>query len=303
MKQMEQRKRLTVTHHIILGLLLGLLVMPPRPVQAQWTVYDPAQFTLQLEKKIEEAARWLETIDKYRKDIEHYAQMYEKAVQQLTTLKGMLNIVDEQLAKQKDLIFFVNDVGRIVRGAFTLHRQLENMVLLRIRALKNIDDRIRNGILDLDQDKRDFETYLRYTIGRSARDTLAQRVRLAQIDTQLAFWMDEKQKLEQQIAKYNELYLEAAARLKAELNKTSDQQNVQSLSALVAHYEQMIADLTRQHAELTALINERVNHYGVRIQDMENFARQVVSTNEAWRSLMVTRDNLAATLDDLVSGR
>ncbi len=304
MKQMEQRKRLTVTHHIILGLLLGLLVMPPRPVQAQWTVYDPAQFTLQLEKKIEEAARWLETVDKYRRDIEQYVRMYEKAVEQLTTLRGMLNVVDEQLAKQKNLIFFVNDVGRIIRGSFTLYRELENMVLLRIRALKNIDDRLRNGILDLDQDKRDFETYLRYTIGRSARDTLSQRVRLAQRDTQLAFWMDEKQKLETQIATYNRLYKDAKAQYEDEMRKPPDQQNnIQHLAESIAHYETLIAELTRQHAELTEKINERVAQYGVRIQDMENFARQVVSTNEAWRSLMVTRDNLTATLDDLVAGR
>ena len=158
MKHGEQRNRLTGPHHIMLGLLLGLLIIPPQPVQAQWTVYDPAQFSLQLKKKIAEAARWIETVDKYRKDIEHYTKIFDKAVEQVTNLKGILGIVDEQLAKQKSLIFFVNDVGKLIRQSFALHEQLENMVLLRIRVLKNIDDRIRNGILDMDQDQRDFET-------------------------------------------------------------------------------------------------------------------------------------------------
>ena len=96
----------------------------------------------------------------------------------------------------------------------------------------------------MDQDKRDFETYLRYTIGRSARDTLSQRVRLAQRDTQLAFWMDEKQKLERQIATYNEAYKQAKEDYEEELRKPQDQQrNVQHLADTIAHYESLLADL------------------------------------------------------------
>ena len=184
-------ERSTFANQIVLGLVLGLLIIPPQPAQAQWTVYDPINNATQIERMIQDAARWLETVDKYRKDIEHYARMYEKAVEQLTTLKGVLKTVDEQLAKQKDLIRFVNDVGQIVRGSFQLYEQLERLVLYRIRALKNIDDRIRNGIFDEEADKRDFENYLRYTIGRSSRDSLARMTRLAQIDSQLAFWVDE----------------------------------------------------------------------------------------------------------------
>lgn len=296
-------KRRAVGRHVVLGLVLGLLVMPPPPARAQWTVFDPTNYALQIERMVQDAARWLETIDKYAKDIEHYAQMYEKAVEQLTTLKGVLKIVDEQLAKHKDLIYLVNDVGRLIRESFALRNQLESLVLLRIRALKRIDDRIRRGVLNLEQDKLDFETYLRHTIGRSARDTLSTRVRLAEMDNQLAFWLDEKQKLEAQIAKYNGMYEEAVEQLDAETRKPPDKQrDVQALGEAVNHYEELIADLTRQHAELTEKINERTARHGVRIQDMENFAHQVVSTNQAWDSLMETHDNLKATLDDLILG-
>ncbi len=281
-----------------------MLIMPPQTARAQWTVYDPANHATQVERMIQDAARWLETINKYAKDFEHYAEMFDKAVEQLTTLKGMLTIADEQLAKHKDLIFLVHDVGKIIRKSFALHEQLESLVLHRIAALKKIDDRIRNGILDIDQDKLDFETYLRHTIGRSAQDTLSKRIRLAQTDNQLAFWLDEKQKLESQIAKYNELYKEAIDKFEAETNKPLDQQrNVQALSEAVNHYEDLIIELTRQHAELTEKITDRTAQYGVRIQDMENFARRVVSVNAAWDSLMVTHDNLKATLDDLILGQ
>ncbi len=297
-------KRLTIVRHIALGLLLGLLVLPPRPAQAQWTVYDPINNATQIERMIQDAARWLETIDKYRQDIEYYAKMFDKAVEQLTTLKGVLKTVDEQLAKHKDLIYFVNDVGKIIRGSFKLYEQLESLVLHRIQALKKIDDRIRRGIFDLDQDKRDFETYLKYTIGRSARDTLSTRVRLAQMDTQLAFWLDEKQKLEKQIAEAHRLLKQAQERHEIETNKASpNQRNIQHLNDTIFFYTNLIAVLTTQHAELTAKITERINKHGVRIQDMENFARQVVATNDAWKSLTRARDQIAATLDRLVLGR
>ncbi|MGH9899745.1 MAG: hypothetical protein ACRD4L_12945 [Pyrinomonadaceae bacterium] len=121
-------RQLPLTYHIVLGLLLGLLVIPPQSAQAQWAVYDAANHQAQIQRMVQDTARWLETIDKYRKDLEHYTQMFDNAVQQLTTLRGTLNIVDEQLAKQKDLIFFVNDVGKLVRGSFNLYQQLEGLV-------------------------------------------------------------------------------------------------------------------------------------------------------------------------------
>ena len=61
---------------MLIGLILGMFIMPAPVAQAQWTVYDPAQYTLQWEKRIEEANRWIQTIS-------HYARIYENAVQQL----------------------------------------------------------------------------------------------------------------------------------------------------------------------------------------------------------------------------
>src|SRR2546422_851243 len=140
----------TRTQSIVLGLMLGTLVNAPLPVYAQFTVFDPSQYALQVEKKIEEAQRWVETI-------QHYAQMYEKAVQQLTTLQGVLTRAESMVLQNRNLVAIVADVGRSVRGVFLLKRQLTALVTYRIRALQNIADRLRDGIFDLDADKVDLE--------------------------------------------------------------------------------------------------------------------------------------------------
>jgi len=71
-----------LSRYAVVGLLLGLLIVPAPPVQAQFTVWDPTNYALQLAKKIEEANRWLETI-------RHYATMVDKTVQQLTSMQGV----------------------------------------------------------------------------------------------------------------------------------------------------------------------------------------------------------------------
>ena len=93
---------------ILASIIIGFEV---KPVQAQWTVFDPSQYALQLAKKIEEAARWVETIN-------HYVQMYEKAVQQyqkmvesVTNLRGILDKVDEQIMRHKQLITTYAQLG------------------------------------------------------------------------------------------------------------------------------------------------------------------------------------------------
>src|SRR5215207_6756675 len=126
--------------------------------------------------------------------------MYDKAVQQWTTMRGILRTVDETLAKHKEIALLTMDVGEIIRGSFRLKRELEAMVRYRIRALKSIDDRLTRGIFDPDADLRDFEEYLQYSVGRSSRQTVRQMVRTASKDQQLATWMDEKAKLEKDLA-------------------------------------------------------------------------------------------------------
>jgi len=167
----------TLAHQLLIGLLLGALLMPIT-AQAQWTVYDPAQYTLQIKKKIDEATRWLETV-------RHYAEIYEKAAQQVTTLGGILKTTEDLVAKQRNMIATMSNIGQTVRGTYRLKNQLETLVVSRMRMLKTINDRLRNGIFDPEADLRDFEEYLRNSIGRTSQDTVANMERLARMDNRV----------------------------------------------------------------------------------------------------------------------
>src|SRR5262249_36596705 len=125
-------KRKSLHYHFALALLVGALILPPSVAHAQWTVYDPAQYTLQVAKKVEEANRW----------IQHYTNL----VQQLTTLGGVLKAADDLVAKQKNAITTMSNIGRTVRASFQLKDQLEAIVTTRLDMIKRIDDRLRNGI-------------------------------------------------------------------------------------------------------------------------------------------------------------
>src|SRR5262249_14426843 len=146
-------------HQLTLGLFISILIMPVQPAQAQWTVFDPAQYKLQVAKKLEEAQR--------------YVQMFDKAVKQLTTLKGVLERAEDLVAKQRNAITTMSNIGRKVRASYQLKEQLQAIVTTRLTMLKSIDDRLRRGIFDPEADMRDLEGYLRASIGRSSQDTVA----------------------------------------------------------------------------------------------------------------------------------
>lgn len=296
-------RRSLFIRQMTIGMLLGLLLMPAQPVQAQWTVYDPANHATQIQRMIQDAARWLQTIDKYRQDIEHYSQMFDKAVEQVTKLRNILGIVDEQLAKQKSLIRVTSDVGQIIRGSIRLKKQLEAMVTYRIRALRQIDDRLRRGIFNPEADMRDFEEYLTYSIGRNSQDTVAKMERLAKADTQLGEWYVRKQKAEADLADANNTLTEAEAMLEAERAKPqSDQANIQHLNDVIVQTSKRISDLEQELAELKEKIAARVAQYGLYIEDLEKFGFQVIAVKDTWTSLNETHDQIAGTIDELISG-
>ncbi|MEZ5305569.1 MAG: hypothetical protein R2684_00340 [Pyrinomonadaceae bacterium] len=91
---------------MVLGVILSSIFIgiDVRPAQAQWTVFDPSQYTLQVAKRIEEAARWVETINHYIQTYEQAVRQYEKMVESVTNLRGILDKVDEQVMRHKQLI-------------------------------------------------------------------------------------------------------------------------------------------------------------------------------------------------------
>lgn len=296
-------KKPLLVRQLVTGIVLGLLVMPAQPVQAQWTVYDPANHQTQIQRMIQDATRWIETVDKYRKDIEHYTQIFDKAVEQVTKLRNILGIVDETLARQKALIRVTSDVGQVIRSTIRLKKQLEAMVTYRIRALKQIDDRLRRGIFNPEADMRDFEEYLTYSIGRNSQETVAKMERLAKADTQLGEWYVRQQQVQVEIATANRQLEEAEQQLAAEKAKPQpDQANVQSLNETILQTSERISDLERELTELKEKIAARVAQYGLYIEDLEKFGFQVIAVKDTWTSLYDTHDRIAQTIDELVSG-
>src|SRR5215475_15839757 len=278
-------RKKTVFYQFSIGLLIGALLMPPQPAQAQWTVYDPAQYTLQISKKIEEANRW----------IEHHT----KLVEQLTTLKGVWDKTDELLSKQKNAITTMSNIGRTVRGAYQLKNQVEAIVTTRLKWLKSIDDRLRNGIFDPDADMRDFDEYLRESIGRTSQDTIDNRERLARMDNQLEKWQLELKKARRARAEA-EAKKEAAEDLrKKELTKPEPERCAQCSAELnqeMATYDKLITQLKAEIADLECQIENRVKQYNIQMQERVRFGEQAQSMNEAWSRFNNSLDELQRAL-------
>ena len=283
-----------ISIHLTIGLLIGLFIIPASPTQAQWTVFDPTQYALQVQKKLEEANRWFETV-------KHYSTMVDKTIQQLSTMQGVLRTVDEQLARNVRLVRLISSVGQIVRGSYLLEHQLENMIRYRISMLKSIDERLRAGVFNPDADLNDLENYLKYTIGRSAQDTVAKLDKLAKNDSQLESWCTRRTEIQKKLAIAREIRDKAQMQLETEKNKADpDQANMAHLNDVILKQWSVIVELEKEHAELQDKIAERAAKYGLRLQDMENFAFSIITVNNAWASLQQTKDQIERTLNDLI---
>jgi hypothetical protein len=286
-------KTRNLSGHLAIGLIIGLLIIPP-PVQAQFTVFDPTQYALQVQKKLEEATRWVQTV-------QHYATMVDKTVQQLSTMQGVLRNVDEQLARNVRIVRLVSSVGQIVRGSYLLERQLETMIRYRIYMLKNIDDRLRAGIFNPEADLNDLENYLKFTMGRSAQDTVAKLDKLARNDSQLESWCERRAQLQKDLAIARGIRDKAQMQLETEKNKPDpNQANMAHLNDVILKQWSVIVDLEREHAELQDKITERAAKYGLRLQDMENFAFSIITVNNGWSSLQQTKEQIEQTLNNLI---
>jgi hypothetical protein len=286
---------------LVVGLIVGLLMIPAQPqtAQAQFgfgIVFDPRAYALQIQKRIEEANRWVETVRRYQ-------EMYTKAVEQLTTLRGVLKTVDTTLFKNQQMALLANDIAKIVNDSQQLRRRLEGMIKYQIRSLKSIDDRLSQGIFDPEADLRDLQNYLLYTMGRDARQTVEQMLTTARADAQLATWMDEESKLTKEFVTIAQAMDDNYALLKQKKTDNPDDQiNIQHLNGMISQQEQKLLDLTKPILELREKIAQRVKDHGLRLEDMENFGYEVQSTVEMWKELEKTKADLQKTLEGLTQG-
>src|SRR5262245_23233039 len=278
-------RKKSLLHHLAIGLLVGVFIMPPSVAQAQWTVFDPSQYALQVAKKVEEANRW----------IKHYTNL----VQQLTTLGGVLKAADDLVAKQKNAITTMSNIGRTVRASFQLKDQLEAIVTTRLDMIKRIDDRLRNGIFDPEADLRDLDEYLKSSIGRSSQDTIANRERLARMDNQLELWQRELKYKEYKKSWAEGKQKETRGKLKIQEEASEDQRCapcIASLTQELASYEILLAQLESEIVNLRCQIENRVKQYNIQMQERVKFGEQVQSLNDGWSRFNNSLDELQKAL-------
>lgn len=272
-------------------LLLGVLIgdfMSPSTAQAQWTVFDPAQYSLQIERQIEEANRWMERVKQYSEEI-------NKLAQQLSTMKGILGEAEKLVLHNNNLTRTMAQIGQTVRDVFALKRAIESMVISRLGMIKSIKTRLMSGIFDPEADLRDFEDYLRNSIGRTSQDKIATMNRIAMFDAALArLYHDLQTAQARQAATAQQLKL-AKDKLDAEMAKTQADQCANCISDLkteIASCEKMIIDLDAQITNLTTQIEDRVKRYNLTMEERLRIANRVKATDEAWSSLNIVKDSI-----------
>src|SRR5256886_4400271 len=273
--------------HLMFGLLIGCL-LSPTTTQAQWTVFDPAQYSLQIERQIEEATRWLERVKQYSEEI-------NKVAEQLSTMKGVLGQAEKLVLHNDNLTRTMAQIGQTVRDVFALKRSIETMVISRLNMIKSIKTRLMNGIFDPDADLRDFEDYLRNSIGRQEQDKIATMNRIAMFDATLARLYHDLQTAEARQAGAAQEMKQAKDKLDAELAKPQEEQCAHCISDLkleIANCEKMIADLDAQTTNLSTQIEDRVKRYNLTMEERVRIANQVKATDEAWNNLNIVKDSI-----------
>jgi chromosome segregation ATPase len=281
-----------VIKRILLGILLGA-ILSPVATQAQWTVFDPAQYSLQIERQLEEANRWLERVKQYSDEI-------NKMVEQITTMKGVLSQTEKLVLHNANLTRTMAQIGQTVRDVFALKRTMETMVISRLNMIKSIKTRLASGIFDPQADLRDFEDYLRNSIGRSEQDKIATMNRIAMFDATLARLYHDLQTAEARQAGAALEMKQAKDKLDGELAKPQTEQCASCISDLkleIASCEKMIADLDTQISNLSTQIEDRVKLYNLTMEERVRIANRVKATDAAWDQLSIVKDGIFQAIE------
>lgn len=186
-------------------------------------------------------------------------------------------------------------IGQTVRDVFELKRAIETMIISRLNMIKSMKTRLMSGIFDPDADLRDFEDYLRNSIGRQEEDKIATMNRIAMFDATLARLYHDLQTAQARQAGAAQELKQAKEKLDAELAKPPDEQCAHCISDLkleIANSEKMIADLDAQITNLSTQIEDRVKRYNLTMEERVRIANQVKATDEAWNNLNIVKDGI-----------
>lgn len=295
-----KHQSLSFPKQILMSLLLTsiLIGFEVKPARAQWTVFDPSQYALQLSKKIEEATRWVETINHYISMYENAVKQYQKMVESVTHLRGILDKVDEQITRHKQLITTYASLGKLIRGTFELKRRIENTITSQIGSIVNISRRLRNGIFDMEQNKRDLDDFLRHSIGRRADAELRNLERLAKLDSELERMLYDREMILLDLAKLYEEREKIAEKIRAiDTSNPANQDGVQSLINQMLAVNLRITTVEGQLRELEGKIQEKFVKYGLKIEQMTEFGEEILQTNEMMTGITRASDEFMTELE------
>ena len=295
-----KKQKLSFPKQILMSLILTsmFLSFEVKPAQAQWTVFDPSQYALQLSKKIEEATRWMETVNQYITMYENAVKQYQKMVESVTNLRGILDKVDEQITRHKQLITTYAQLGKLIRGTYELKRRIENTITSQIQSIVNISRRLRNGIFDMDQNKRDLDDFLRHSIGRRADAELKNLERLAKLDSELERMLYDREMILLDLAKLYEEREKIAEKIRAiDTSNPADQDGVQSLIDQMLAINLRITTVEGQLRELETKIQEKFVKYGLKIEQMTEFGKEIRQTNEMMTGITRASDEFMIELE------
>ncbi|MBX7062924.1 MAG: hypothetical protein K1X52_14815 [Pyrinomonadaceae bacterium] len=293
-------KHLSLKRQLLISLVLSSILVgfDVKPVSAQWTVFDPSQYALQVAKKIEEASRWIETINHYVQMYEKAVQQYEKMVESVTNLRGILDKVDEQVMRHKQLISTYSTLGRLIRNTFELKKRIETTITSQIHSIVNIARRLKNGIFDMDANKRDLDDFLRFSIGRSADAEMANLERLAKLDSELERMLFDRENLALDLAKLYEERERIADETRAiQANLPANQDGVQSLIDQMLAVNLRITTVEGQLRELEAKIQAKFVAYGLKIERMTAFGNEIRKSTEMMTGITRVSDDFMRELE------
>jgi uncharacterized protein (DUF3084 family) len=283
---------------VVLAAAAMITTITPSTARAQifgGIVFDPTEYSLQVEKRIEEAARWIQTID-------HYARIYENAVRQLTTLTGVLKTAEAHLGFHKQTLSTISAIGASIRTSFRIKRLAEGLVVGRVRALKEIDERLRNGIFDPETDRVAFEDYLKNGIGRTSADALASMERLRKMDNTIARAEYDIQRLSNSRAEAETHIKEMQDKLK-ELQVSEDStQKDRDIAALQVQIFQAGQEQSRRDEDIAKLrkeITDRTERIAAREEARLRNGTSITTLRTGWKKLA---DESRQSWDKILTG-
>ena len=229
---------------------------------------------------------------------ENAVRQYEKMVESVTNLRGILDKVDEQIMRHKQLITTYATLGRLIQGTFELKKRIEATITSQIHSVVNIARRLKNGIFDMEANKRDLDDFLRFSIGRSADAEMANLERLAKLDSELERMLFDRENMLLDLAKlYEERQRIADATRAMSANPDANQDGVQSLIDQMLAVNLRITTVEGQLRELEAKIQAKFIAYGLKVEQMTEFGKEIRRTTEMMTGITQASDSFLRELE------